>query len=269
MREFTVESTGVALHCRMYGEDNDCGVQTLLLIHGAMVDSDFFSYAAELLARRYRVVTYDRRGYGGTGAPADGAYEIDAQADDAAAVIRAVGGPCLVVGHSAGAIVAMALVARHPGLVSACILDEPPLKELAVPTDPAIVNLDLATEAIAAGRYAHAKVLFVDIMSRHDDRALPRTEAELAHLNDYFNHFIRHEFVSVFAYHPDYEALSRAKIALMLGDQSLDTYIAGIVEALSRRIGAPVFYRPGAHNGARDLPADYARTVVGAFELGW
>lgn len=33
MREFTVESTGVALHCRMYGEDNDCGVQ---------ISGDFF-----------------------------------------------------------------------------------------------------------------------------------------------------------------------------------------------------------------------------------
>lgn len=269
MRELSVEGTGVKLHCRMYGEDDVRSAQTVLLIHGAMVDSDFFSYTAELLARRYRVVTYDRRGYGGADAPADGAYEIDAQADDAAAVILAVGGPCLVVGHSAGAIVAMALVARHPELVSACVLDEPPLKELAVPTDPAVVNLDLATEAIAAGRYAHAKVLFVDIMSRHDDRALPRTEAELVRLNDYFNHFIRHEFVPVFAYHPDYEALSRAKLALMLGDQSLDTYIAGIVETLSRRVDAPVFYRPGAHNGARDLPADYAHTVVGTFELGW
>lgn len=264
--EFSVAGRGVTLRCRRYGEDSE---RTLLLIHGAMVDSDFFAYAAELLARRFCVVTYDRRGYGKTGMPADDAYGMDLQAEDAAAVIRAMGAPCLVVGHSAGAVVATALVERHPELVSACILDEPPLKEIAEPDDPGVHLLNEIEDQIRLGEYAHAKRLFVDLMGSGDSRALPRTEEELGHLTDYFNLFIRQEFVPAFSYHPDYAKLAQSNLAVMLGDQSLRTYHRGIIEEFARRTGAPVIYRPGAHNGARDLPADYARVIAGALELGW
>jgi len=70
------------------------------------------------LAGKFRVTTYDQRGLGRTDKPEDG-YTMENYADDAAAVIEALGiGPCPVLGISFGGMVLQYLALRHPHLVS-------------------------------------------------------------------------------------------------------------------------------------------------------
>jgi N-formylmaleamate deformylase len=75
-----------------------------------------------------RFVVADLRGRGLSDAPADGAYDLDAYAEDAAAVIAglALERP-IVLGHSLGARIAAALAVRHPEAVGSLILVDPPL----------------------------------------------------------------------------------------------------------------------------------------------
>jgi 3-oxoadipate enol-lactonase len=66
------------------------------------------------LAERYRVVTYDTRGHGGSPAPA-GPYSLDDLVDDLVALLDRVGADrAHVVGLSLGGMTAMRLAARSP-----------------------------------------------------------------------------------------------------------------------------------------------------------
>lgn len=69
------------------------------------------------LAERYRVVSYDTRGHGGSPAPA-GPYTLDDLVDDLVALLDEVGAPrAHVAGLSLGGMTAMRLAAREPDRV--------------------------------------------------------------------------------------------------------------------------------------------------------
>jgi pimeloyl-ACP methyl ester carboxylesterase len=109
----------------------------LLLIHGGGEDASMLRPQAKSLARAgFDVITYDRRGTGGSGRdgwPGDGAGQ---HAADAAALLDALGHtPATVVGVSSGAIVALALAVRHPEVVERVVAWEPPAAGI-VPDGP-------------------------------------------------------------------------------------------------------------------------------------
>lgn len=95
-------------------------MDTLLLIHGTGGDASTWDAVVPILAERYRVVAYDRRGHRRSHA---------AHAEDARAILdeRAPGEAAYVVGSSAGAIVALHLALAHPLRVRQLVVAEPPL----------------------------------------------------------------------------------------------------------------------------------------------
>jgi non-heme chloroperoxidase len=79
---FIATHDGVQLHVK----DNGKG-RPVVLIHGWPLNGDMFEYQTlALLEAGYRVITYDRRGFGQSGHPAEG-YDYDTFADDLAAVM--------------------------------------------------------------------------------------------------------------------------------------------------------------------------------------
>ncbi|MCO1655766.1 alpha/beta fold hydrolase [Pseudonocardia humida] len=99
----------------------------LLLVHGAAEDVDMLAPQAEAFAARgRRVLWYSRRGTGAstrTGWPDGG---VAAHVDDAAALLRGLGAaPATVLGFSSGGVIALALAARHPDVVTEAIAWEP------------------------------------------------------------------------------------------------------------------------------------------------
>ena len=100
----------------------------LLLVHGAGEDAGMLEDQAEaFVAAGRRVAWYDRRGTGA--APRDGwpAGGVARHADDAAGIVRSLGGPVQVLGFSSGGVVALALAAGHPELDIDVIAWEPPV----------------------------------------------------------------------------------------------------------------------------------------------
>jgi pimeloyl-ACP methyl ester carboxylesterase len=99
----------------------------LLLVHGAAEDAAMLApQAAAFAAHGRRVITYDRRGTGSS--PRDGwpAGGVAQHADDAAALLRSLdAAPATVLGFSSGGVVALALAARHPDVVTEVIAWEP------------------------------------------------------------------------------------------------------------------------------------------------
>lgn len=104
---------------RLYHEIRGCGAATLLLIPGASGDGGVFAAAARCLADRFTVVAYDRRARSRSPRPAGWSRtSVDEQADDAAALLRALGlAPAHVFGTSSGATIALNLALRHPQVV--------------------------------------------------------------------------------------------------------------------------------------------------------
>jgi pimeloyl-ACP methyl ester carboxylesterase len=108
-------STGVSL----YYEEKGSG-DPVLLIGGTGADHSIWNGTAEALAQRYRVIVYDQRGTGLSDQPPDpGSYTMRVLADDAAALLDALGvGRAHVAGHSLGAAVGQELALGHPDKVA-------------------------------------------------------------------------------------------------------------------------------------------------------
>ncbi len=108
----------------------------VLFISGASGDAGLWTSVAETLARDYTIVSYDRRGNSrSVRQPAVGPCSIDEQADDAAALLRALDlAPAFVYGSSLGAVILISLVLRHPEVVRGAVFHEPPL--VAVTSNP-------------------------------------------------------------------------------------------------------------------------------------
>jgi pimeloyl-ACP methyl ester carboxylesterase len=99
-----------------------CG--SVALVHGVMALSEtWWRIGPALAARGWHVVAVDLPGHGCDG-HRDGALDLDALVDGVAARL---GGPVdLLVGHSLGAVVALGLLGRDPGVARALVLEEPP-----------------------------------------------------------------------------------------------------------------------------------------------
>jgi pimeloyl-ACP methyl ester carboxylesterase len=143
----TVAVAGTTLHVEQRGDG-----PPLLLVHGAGEDAGMLAGQAEAFAAAgHRVITYDRRGTGRSGRedwPGGGA---DQHADDAAALLEALDADgATVLGFSSGAVVALALAARHPDAVGRVIAWEPPAAG-------AIPGGEEATAAIMAPVEAHLR----------------------------------------------------------------------------------------------------------------
>jgi pimeloyl-ACP methyl ester carboxylesterase len=120
----SVEGAGVALNVVERGAG-----PAVLLIHGLAADAQALAPIAETLSSEARVIAYDRRGYGSSGAPDPYlGTTVEEQAEDAAALLgRLAAQPALVVGDGFGALVALDLAKRHRGLVRAAVIANPPL----------------------------------------------------------------------------------------------------------------------------------------------
>jgi pimeloyl-ACP methyl ester carboxylesterase len=94
----------------------------VLLIGGLGDTVESWQYQLDGLADSYRLTAFDNRGAGRTAMP-EGLATVEAMADDAAGVLRALDVPnAHVAGFSMGSAIAQELALRHPGLVRSLVL---------------------------------------------------------------------------------------------------------------------------------------------------
>lgn len=101
----------------------------VLLLHGFSDSGDCWSPLLPALGPAYGFLATDARGHGQSGLPEE-PLGSEVAAGDAAQVLRTVpgfrSGGAIVMGHSMGAATASMLAAKHPDLVRALILEDPP-----------------------------------------------------------------------------------------------------------------------------------------------
>ncbi len=107
---------------RLAYEETGAGARAIVFIHGWCCDHTHFDGQVAHYSLTRRCISVDLRGHGESDAPADG-YSIETFADDIAFLCDALAlKKPLIVGHSMGGAIAMALAANHPGLPSAIVM---------------------------------------------------------------------------------------------------------------------------------------------------
>ena len=258
---------GVRLYCRIKGSG-----RPILLIHGAMVDADFYDEVQELLSGSYMVITYDRRGYSRSGKGED--YSLERQAKDAAFILNELcDEKAVVVGCSAGAMTALKLKEMFPEKVDHLFVHEPPIVTYeGVVTDEIREWLDEIRSYVSRKKLSRAVLAFLMGISREPDpRAKPLPPETMQRQYDNGKIFVEKEFPEEFDESKtliDYAGLKdKQKITVLIGDSSGESYCARSAKALAEDLGTSLYYVPGAHNGARDLPFEFAAMLLGLLEI--
>jgi pimeloyl-ACP methyl ester carboxylesterase len=112
-----IEANGHEIYVHQVGQGPD-----VLLIGGLGDTVESWQFQLDGLADRYRLTAFDNRGAGRTAMP-EGPLSVEAMANDAAAVLRALDvRSAHIAGFSGGSLIAQELALRHPELVHSLVL---------------------------------------------------------------------------------------------------------------------------------------------------
>jgi len=112
---------GAAMRCELSG----AGERTIVLVHEMGGTLESWDGAAQLLAKRGRVLRYDTRG-AGLSQKVRGALSIDTMTADLIALMDAAGiAKAALAGVAVGGAIALNTALRHPARVSAVVATSP------------------------------------------------------------------------------------------------------------------------------------------------
>ena len=251
----------------------------VVLIPSGNGDATPMGPLAELLAEEYTVITYDRRGF--SRSPLTGPVDDGRLVEDAHDVIRLVeklvDGPAAVFGSSSGAIIALAVLERHPDQVRTLVAHEPPLASV-LPDSARWLDFYAElyriyrTEGVDAARRAFRVGMSMDTATKPPRRTeLPA--AELAEMLERIrrNHvfWFEHELLSYPAYQPDLDVLASLsdKLVLAGSDTARDGFPYRPNVVIAERIGKEIVHLPGGHVGYVTDPEDFATALRELFRL--
>jgi acetyltransferase/esterase len=267
---------GARLHTELRGSG-----PLLVCVVGGNGDPTVFDPLAEILAPRWTVLTYVRRGF--VRSPVDsevGPDKLGADVEDLAALIERHGGPAVVLGSSSGAIVVLELLVRRPDLVRAAVAHEPPLISLLEDRDAiaerfASVLATYRREGAPAAMAEFGAVTGVGVRrpppGEQPAEVPPRFRAmqERWPANNAF--WFAHEYGPYPVHEPDLAALREhaGRLVLAVGAQSrAEGQLASRPNlVLARELGLEPVEVPGGHLGYLEDPAGFAAALEGAVGL--
>lgn len=233
----------------------------LLMIHGANGSADVFTSIAECLADWYTVITYDRRGYSrSTTDDKNEEYKVETHSDDAHRLLAALTGePVYVFASSAGGVIGIDLITRHPEHVRILIAHEPGLLQLLPYSERAAalkildnVANDYINESIFTAYENFLSAFGIksteDIFSRLDTEQLEKTTNNM-------KYFMGSEVCGMRNYIHDMDALkfvldtTSARIVIGGSTTWQEYYPYRCSVMLANYLGKEVVNFPGSHAG--------------------
>ncbi|MFI6877441.1 alpha/beta fold hydrolase [Streptomyces sp. NPDC050400] len=261
----TLRVPGATLHHELRGTG-----PVLLLLPGAGGDAAALDPLADALADTFTVLTHDPRGY--SRSTLDGPHTeqlVPVHADDARRLLDAVspGEPAYVAGASSGAIVTLALLARHGERVRAAVAHEPPSWSVLPDAAEQLAFFQEVYETFEAQGLEAAGERFLRgigpvLLPRPatDGPPSPRAVRAMTRMAANAPLALRHEHRSFAAYEPDLDALAKAgpRLTLAAGTRTRPHLPYRPAALVADRLGLELAAFPGAHNGWSTHPAETA-----------
>ncbi|TDD49061.1 alpha/beta fold hydrolase [Nonomuraea terrae] len=252
---------------RLYFEVRGSGPALLTVIGGGS-DAAMAAPLAEALSARYTVITYDRRGATRsplTGPPAQ--QRIDEHAGDALRLLDATGpDPAYVFATHSGAMIALDLLARHPGRVRRLVAHEPPVFGL-LPDGArwrrlAEELLDLhAREGIGPALRKLGEETGVPPPPEPDPGLPSWVRAMLTRMAANLETSVLYELRPFSAFVPDAAALRAAPVVLAYGAHTRGRPLHRTTLAVAELLGTTAVELPGDHVGYLRSPAEFAQAL--------
>lgn len=240
----------------------------VVFIAGARGEGAGFHATAQHLASRYKVLTYDRRGYQGSrlNGPQDYGVRLKTDAEDVACLIRAeTDRPAIVCGSSSGAIVALQVLSDHAERVDTLVAHEPPaIRRLPPEQADALIasNYRMYDTYREAGVRAALGPFMMEVLSDSDRKAIAENAsradpADIARNFDYwFEHELRQYPATVFD-----DAKLRSvgdRLIFVAGEETVDLYPHHIAALFAKQLGVPLEILAGGHLGYTTHPEAFA-----------
>ena len=134
----------------------------VVLAHGAFADRSASAGLAGLLAERFTVFRFDRRGRGNSGTTT---HSVELEVADLAAIVAVAGGSAFAYGHSAGGALVLEAAARGVPLPRIAVYEPPYTVEPARLADSARLA-DRLRALVAAGQRGDAVELFLRVAAQ-------------------------------------------------------------------------------------------------------
>ena len=234
----------------------------LVLIGSPAGAGGFPSLASHFTDRT--IVSYDPRNSGERSIADDPSVPItpEVQADDVHRVIEAVGGgPVDLFASSGGAIVALALIAKHPGDVRTAVAHEPPLASIVPDREQALAACQALNETYHRSGGGAGMAHFIAVVS-HKGPFTPEVVATPPPDPAMFGMpadddgvrtdlMLEHNMRWLTTFEPDFDAIKRAPTRLVLaaGEESEGILASRGAYAAAERLGSEVVLFPGDHGG--------------------
>jgi len=229
---------------------------------------------AALLADRFTVVTYDRRGLAGS--PVDdlaAPVTMATHVDDAARLIAAVAdGPVLMAGFSYGAVIGLHLAVERPHLVAGLVAHEPVAPGLLSAPDAERLRTELASvEAIHAAQgwmaaiRAIGPILGIDPARQQREPGVELGSPFAEHRRADFERFLAVDIPAARQDHlarADVAAIRVPVIAAAGADTPVHVLDRRAAVELAGLLGSELVAFPGGHNGDLVRPRAFAAALT-------
>ncbi|MFE3989036.1 alpha/beta fold hydrolase [Nocardia tengchongensis] len=240
----------------------------VLFLPGGGGDAASVDPIAEVLEGRFTVASLDPRGY--SRSVLDGPQQtqrVEVQGDDAFRLLsHLTDEPAFVVGGSAGAVVGLDLLARHPERVALLVAHEPPC--FGVLPDAAeqramieeVYTLFRTDGPAAAGARFLAGIGNAMKPSPMPDELSPRAAEMWARLAANGPLMLEHELREFTSYIPDFAALAPLtdRLVMAAGRETRGCLPYRPAAEIARKLGIELTEFPGAHNGMRTEAPEFA-----------
>ena len=261
---------------------------TFIFVPGANGTGDIFSKAAKYLTYRFKVVMFDRRGYGkskltkplpdSVSDPHD-TYRIKTDAADINALAKEVSPdePVYIMGSSSGSIVAMEVLQDFPEIVKEIAFHEPPLNSYLPNSEEHEAHNEHNVELFKEGQPKEAFMGFAkfmnldkldgEMMGKQDPNDTPEEqERKQKERGNWFLYEIR-QYTSRKI---DVESFKKYsdRINLLIGTDSLigmdgtPIYPVKRAKELAKIWNVPYYEIPGAHLGYAQKPEGFGTTLA-------
>ncbi len=245
----------------------------IILIDPALSTHKGSTKLSSALAEHFSVVSYDRRGRGGSGDESPDSADPDREVDDISAVVDEAGGRAILFGTSSGAALALYAAARLGDRITGVVAYEPPyICDDSRPPLASDLPERIAASVAAGDRSGAAKAFFVEAIGVPAVGVAVMRMLPLWRDAKALTHTLRYDFALLDgtqqgeALHADRWAGLTAPTIVLVGSKS-EKFFHHTARSLAVLLPTAEYESlEGAHHGSPEMsPSGIARRIIDRF----